>query len=106
MGATIASHANQLAPCIAGILHHHEWYNGNGYPEALKGEEIPLEARILAIADAFAAMTSDRSYCDALPIEEALEEVKRGAGTQFDPHLVKVFISVIRTTPMMTTIET
>jgi len=101
VGATIASHARQLAPCLAGILHHHEKYDGSGYPKGLKGEEIPLEARILAIADAFAAMTSARTYSDALPLEEAAEEIKRGAGKQFDPLMVEVFLSVIKTTPIM-----
>ncbi len=105
LGATIASHARQLAPCLAGILHHHERYDGSGYPKRLKGEDIPLEARILAIADAFAAMTSDRPYSDALPDEEVLEEIKRGAGKQFDPHLVKVFLSVIKTTHIATARE-
>ena len=96
LGATIASHARQLAPCLAGILHHHERYDGSGYPKGLKGEDIPLEARILAIADAFAAMTSDRVYCDALPHESALEEIKRGAGKQFDPRLAKIFLTIVK----------
>jgi len=105
VGVNIASHAHQLTPCLAGILHHHERYDGNGYPKGLKGEEIPLEARILAIADAFAAMTSVRSYSDALSQEEALEEIKRGAGKQFDPHLVEVFLSAIETIPVAPTGE-
>jgi putative nucleotidyltransferase with HDIG domain len=105
LGATIASHAPQLAPCIPGILHHHERYDGGGYPKGLKGEEIPLEARILAIADAFAAMTSTRSFSPAISQEEAVEEIKRGAGTQFDPHLVEVFLSVVQTLPIATTGE-
>ncbi|GAH24228.1 unnamed protein product [marine sediment metagenome] len=67
----------------------------------MKGEEIPFEARILAIADAFAAMTSERNYSDILPLEEALKEIKQGAGKQFDPHLVEVFLSAIKTTPIM-----
>ncbi len=93
VGVNIASHAPQLAPCLTGILHHHERYDGTGYPGGLKGQDIPLEARILAIADAFAAMTTVRSYSQALSSAEAREELKRGAGTQFDPHLVKVFLS-------------
>ena len=103
VGANIASRARQLAPCLAGILYHHERYDGSGYPKGLKGEDIPLEARILAIADVFAAMTSDRPYSDALAYEEALEEIKRGAGKQFDSHLVKVFLSAIKTTAPVTT---
>jgi len=98
-GANIAGHAPQLADCLAGIRYHHEKYDGSGYPEGLKSEEIPLEARILAIADAFAAMTSVRSYSDALSPEEAVEEIKRGAGKQFDPRLVEVFLSVNQIIP-------
>ncbi len=96
VGVNIASRAPELAPCLPGILHHHERYDGTGYPIGLKGEEIPLEARILAIADAFAAMTTVRSYSDALSIEEALEELKRGAGTQFDPSLTEIFTTAFR----------
>jgi len=70
-------------------------WDGNGFPEGLKGENIPLEARILAIADMFASMTSPRSYRDALSDKEALEEIRKGAGTQFDLKLVKVFIDVV-----------
>jgi diguanylate cyclase (GGDEF)-like protein/putative nucleotidyltransferase with HDIG domain len=94
LGASIISHIPQLAHCKAGILYHHERYDGSGYPEKLKGEEIPLDARILAIADAFSAMTSDRPYMTALSTEAALEEISRGAGTQFDPQLAKKFISI------------
>jgi len=95
MGAAIASHAGQLAPCIKGILHHHERYDGSGYPKGLKGEDIPLEARILAIADAYAAMITKRSYTSILTREEALEELKRCAGKQFDPGLVEAFQGII-----------
>jgi diguanylate cyclase (GGDEF)-like protein len=98
VGVNIASRAPELAPCLPGILHHHERYDGTGYPIGLKGEEIPLEARILAIADAFAAMTTVRSYSDALSVEEALEELKRGSGTQFDPNLVEIFHNAIKST--------
>jgi len=102
VGANIAGHARQLSPCIAGIMHHHERYDGGGYPKGLKGEDIPLEARILAIADAFAAMTSTRPYSEALSCEEALEEMKRGAGKQFDPKLVEVFVSIVKISPVAT----
>lgn len=96
VGANIVSHSLQLAPNIPGILHHHERYDGSGYPDGLKGEEIPYEARILAIADAFAAMTVDRPFSDALPLEGALAEIRRGAGRQFDPNLVDIFLSIIQ----------
>jgi len=96
LGATIASRAHQLAPYIAGIMHHHERYDGSGYPKGLKGEDIPLEARILAIADAFAAITSERPYAATLSYDRAFEEIKRGAGKQFDPCLVEIFLSATR----------
>ena len=97
LGATIASHARHLAPCVPGILHHHERYDGSGYPRGLKGEEIPLEARILAIADAFAAMTSNRHHSGALSYEEAVKEIRLNAGKQFDPKMVDIFLSTIKT---------
>jgi diguanylate cyclase (GGDEF)-like protein len=97
LGADIISHVPQLASCLTGILYHHERYDGSGYPSGLKGEAIPLDSRILSIVDAFAAMTSARPYRGALSFEQALEELKRGAGTQFDPNLVETFISVART---------
>ena len=96
LGAAIVSKAHHLAPCVPGILHHHERYDGNGYPKGLRSEDIPLEARILALADAFAAMTSERHYSKVLSYEQALKEIKRGAGTQFDPNLVEVFLSIIK----------
>ncbi|MFC2018569.1 diguanylate cyclase [Chloroflexota bacterium] len=96
MGASVVNHGQQLAPCVPGILYHHERYDGTGYPEGLKGEDIPLEARILAVADAFAAMTSRRHYSPSLTHEQAVEELRRKAGTQFDPHLIEVFLRVIK----------
>ncbi|MDP2931119.1 MAG: diguanylate cyclase, partial [Chloroflexota bacterium] len=103
LGAATARHARHLAPCILGILYHHEKYDGTGYPKGLKGEGIPLEARILAIADAFAAMTSARPYSEALSRAAAIEEIRRGAGKQFDPHLVEVFLSVVKDAPVAST---
>ncbi len=96
LGAIIAGHASQLAHCIPAILHHHEKYDGSGYPEGLKGEDIPLEARILNIADAFAAMTSERCHSKSLSHEQALEELKRCAGTQFDPNLTEAFLALMK----------
>jgi len=77
------------------ILHHHERYDGKGYPEGLKGEDIPLCARILSVADAFEAMRSDRPYRKALPLEEARMELVRNSGTQFDPRVVEVFLGIL-----------
>jgi HD domain/GAF domain len=77
------------------ILYHHERYDGYGYPAKLKGEEIPLEARIIAIAESFDAMTSVTSYRIPVSFGEAIEELKLKAGTQFDPHLVEIFVNNI-----------
>lgn len=77
------------------VLHHHEKYDGTGYPSRLKGEEIPLLARIITVADSFDAMTSDRPYRTAFSIAEALQELRVKSGTQFDPHLVEVFEKVV-----------
>lgn len=78
------------------IRHHHENYDGHGYPDGLTGQKIPLTARIVAIADGYDAMTSDRPYRSALPLEEALRRLEEGAGTQWDPELVPVFVKYIR----------
>jgi HD-GYP domain-containing protein (c-di-GMP phosphodiesterase class II) len=78
------------------ILHHHERYDGGGYPSQLKGEDIPLEARIIAVAEAFDAMTSHISYRVPISFDEAKEELKRNAGKQFDPELVKLFVKNIK----------
>jgi HD-GYP domain-containing protein (c-di-GMP phosphodiesterase class II) len=76
------------------VLHHHERWDGGGYPHGLGGHEIPLEARILAVADAYDAMTSDRPYQRALDHDAALAELRRCAGTQFDPDVVAAFCRV------------
>ncbi len=81
-----------LREIVPAIFHHHEQYDGSGYPLGLKGEQIPLEARILAVADTYDAMTSDRAYRKALSNEIAIAELKRCAGTQFDPRIVAVFV--------------
>ncbi len=77
------------------VLYHHERYDGGGYPAGLKGENIPLGARILAVADSWDAMTSERPYREALPTAVAIEEIKKNAGTQFDPQIVDVFLDII-----------
>jgi len=91
-GAHIISRMKQLRGLIPGIRHHHEWYNGMGYPDGLKGEEIPLAARILAVADAYDAMTADRPYRKGLSCTEALERLRNAAGEQFDPDIVEYFL--------------
>jgi len=93
-GHTILEPLEQLASSLPGMLHHHERYDGAGYPEGLKGKEIPLDARIIAVADTFDAMTSNRAYRPAKTPEEAIEEIEKVAGTQLDPDLVKVFKEV------------
>ena len=96
LGANIVGNIPGLVPTLSGILYHHERYDGSGYPEGLKGEEIPIEARIMSIADAYAAMTSTRSYRDAYHEEKALRELKQHAGKQFDPGLTEAFITMIQ----------
>lgn len=76
------------------VRHHHEKYDGTGYPDCANGENIPLSARILAVADAFDAMTSERSYRERIDPDVALEELKNLSGTQFDPMVIEAFISV------------
>lgn len=93
-GHTILEPLEQLASSLPGMLHHHERYDGAGYPQGLKGKEIPLDARIIAVADTFDAITSNRAYRPAKTPEEALEEIEKVAGTQLDPDLVNVFKEV------------
>ncbi len=95
IGNRIAQSAHNLVPIADWILKHHEWWNGKGYPLGLKEEEIPLECRILAIADAYDAMTSRRPYREAMSHEEAVAELKKYAGIQFDPFLVQKFLEVL-----------
>jgi len=90
IGYRIAMSSPDLIPIADWILKHHEWWNGKGYPLGLKGEEIPLECRILPIVDAYDAMTSDRPYRKAMSHEKAVRELRRCAETQFDPLLVDI----------------
>jgi putative nucleotidyltransferase with HDIG domain len=94
IGARILLRMAALREAIPYVLYHHERWDGLGYPSGKAGEEIPVEARVLAVADAFDAMTSDRPYRRALSRDEALAEVERCAGTQFDPEIARVFLEV------------
>jgi len=96
VGEGIIEPIELLQPIKALIRHHHEWYNGKGYPDGLSGENIPLGARIIAVADAYDAMKSDRPYRKALTEETAIQELKRGSSTQFDPKIVEVFLETLK----------
>lgn len=95
IGYRIAQNTPELAAIAEYILYHHERWDGKGYPRGLKGEEIPLFCRILAVADAYDAMTNDRTYRKALSKEEAIAEIRRNAGTQFDPQVVEIFLRIM-----------
>ena len=95
IGAHILSNATIFQNIIPIVKHHHEKYDGNGYPSKLKGEDIPYFARIAAIADTFDAMTSKRTYRDALPLDVVIAEIERCKGTQFDPKLADVFLDIL-----------
>lgn len=94
-GEELISKMEELEDIAKIIRYHHESWDGKGYPEGLSGKDIPLEARILAVADAFDAMTSERPYKRALTIKEAIEELKRCSGTQFEPRIVDVMVSIL-----------
>ena len=91
VGAEAIRDVDGIADNIAVIYHHHERWDGKGYPDGLAGEEIPFLARVTAVADAFDAMTSSRSYRSALPFEEAHQRILEGQGSQFDPQLIEIF---------------
>ncbi len=95
IGAHILSNATIFKDIIPIVKHHHERYDGHGYPSQLKGEDIPYLARIATIADSFDAMTSKRTYRDSLPIEVVKEEFAKNRGTQFDPELTDVFLDIL-----------
>ncbi len=95
IGYRIARASHKLARIADYILTHHERWDGAGYPKGLKGEDIPLLSRILAVADAYDAMTEDRVYRKAMSKEQAVEEIRRNAGTQFDPLIANIFIETI-----------
>jgi putative nucleotidyltransferase with HDIG domain len=95
MGADMLRPHQALRELLPAVIHHHERYDGAGYPAGLRGRDIPLDARVMAIADCYDAMTSERPYKRALSTEEAADQLQAGAGTHFDPMLVAVFISQV-----------
>jgi putative nucleotidyltransferase with HDIG domain len=96
VGADLLRGVPALGPVANIVLHHHEWYDGTGYPDGLAGEDIPMPARIVAAVDAYCAMITRRSYKDAYTEEHACQELVRGAGTQFDPAVVEALLAVLK----------
>jgi HD-GYP domain-containing protein (c-di-GMP phosphodiesterase class II) len=92
-GYEIAKEIDMLKPTMGAIRNHHEKWDGSGYPDGLKAEAIPLSARLVAIADAYDAMATDRPYKKALPLEECEKLLRKNSGVMFDPNLVEVFVA-------------
>lgn len=105
MGAQIIKHMKALKTVVPIILHHHENYDGTGYPKGLKREQIPLGARVLAVVDAFEAMIMKRPYRPPMTIDQAMDEIKRNSGTQFDPRIVDVFLRVMNRKDVRAVVE-
>jgi HD-GYP domain-containing protein (c-di-GMP phosphodiesterase class II) len=99
LGEKILAPIERLASVRPIVRHCHERWDGLGYPDRLRGGEIPLESRIVFVCDAFHAMTTDRPYRGALPPEEACRRLRHAAGTQFDPTVVDVFLALLREEP-------
>lgn len=95
IGYRILSSVNDMSEMAEYVLSHHERWDGKGYPKGISKEEIPVQARIIAIADAYDAMTSERSYRKAMPKEKAIYEIKKNSGTQFDPSLTEIFLNKV-----------
>lgn len=99
-GSAMLSHANIQDCAISGVLHHHERWDGTGYPDNLRGEEIPIETRLITVVDAYDAMTSDRPYRRAMPHQSAIAEILAGSGVQFDPNVVAKFMEIAENTDL------
>jgi HD-GYP domain-containing protein (c-di-GMP phosphodiesterase class II) len=98
-GAEIVSRISSLQDSVTAIRHHHERWDGLGYPDGLREEDIPLEAAIIALADAWDAMTTDRPYAVALQVNEAMLRITAGRGKQFNPTVVDAFWTIVRRRP-------
>jgi two-component system cell cycle response regulator len=96
VGQRILAAAPSLAPAARLVRFHHERYDGRGYPDGLKGKDIPIGARIIAVCAAFVAMMRNRPFSDAITVEEALAEIDSCSGSQFDPHVADVFCGLVR----------
>ena len=96
LGLKIIGGIDVFKPAVPYIASHHEWFNGSGYPSQLKGDDIPIEGRLLAVVDTFDAIMSDRPYREGAGLKVAMRELARYRGTQFDPEIVDRFISVLR----------
>ncbi len=99
IGRRLIEQVPALRPISPAVLHHHERFDGGGYPSGLRGEEIPLEARIICVADCFSAMVSERPYRGPMTMDDACAELERNAGTQFDPEVVRIFVEEVRRKP-------
>ena len=96
VGSEIIKDINSIPGVVIGARYHHERYDGRGYPDGLKGEEIPFIARIIAVADAFDAMTSNRIYRKHLSTEQVMSELEKGAGSQFDPAIARLLVDMLK----------
>jgi len=96
VGYRIAESSEQLKPIAEAILSHHEWYNGKGYPRGIKGDDIPILSRISFLVNSFEAMTRDRPYRKRMTCNEAINEIKKYSGVQFDPKVVNVFLDLMK----------
>jgi len=99
IGATILKSINSFKFLVPSVYHHHEKFDGSGYPHGIKGAQIPLHARIIAVADCFDAITSNRPYRKAFSLNEAISELAQNKGNQFDPCIVDVFIEILNSSP-------
>jgi HD-GYP domain-containing protein (c-di-GMP phosphodiesterase class II) len=99
IGGRMLAHFDQFKVGAAYVRGHHEWYDGRGYPDGLARGQIPLGARIIAVADAYDAMTTDRPYRQGLPKAEAIRRLQAGAGTQWDPRVVQAFVGLLGPVP-------
>jgi HD-GYP domain-containing protein (c-di-GMP phosphodiesterase class II) len=93
--------SKELLPIAEYILCHHERYDGKGYPQGIKGDDIPLLSRIIAVVDAYDAMTEDRPYRKAMSKEAAVREIRQNVGTQFDPEIARMFFETLSETGML-----